>query len=176
CDFLGTQVLLRGHRIVGAALDRGVVRHDHGLAALDQADAGNDARGRGIIVHAVRGKRREFEERGVGVDQRFYTLTRQQLTALFVTFAQLFWPTQPDLCQLFFELTDQGAHVGGIGLKLWRVGANFTLDAIHVSSWGLGVGGWLFSYQPPTPNTQPLFIRLSIAFAVGDLLKLFSHL
>ena len=41
-DLLGAQVLLHGQREVGAALHGRVVRDDHALAALDDADAGDD--------------------------------------------------------------------------------------------------------------------------------------
>ena len=41
-DLLGPQVLLHGHRVVGAALDGGVVGDDQDLPAVDQADPGND--------------------------------------------------------------------------------------------------------------------------------------
>jgi hypothetical protein len=57
-DLLGAQVLLHRHRIVGAALDRRVVADDHAFAALDAADARDEARAvNGILVHAVRGQR-----------------------------------------------------------------------------------------------------------------------
>ena len=42
-DRLGAQVLLDRDRVVGAALDGGVVGDDHALAAADPADAGDDA-------------------------------------------------------------------------------------------------------------------------------------
>ena len=42
-DLLRAQVLLDRDRVVGAALDGGVVGHDHAVAALDPADAGDDA-------------------------------------------------------------------------------------------------------------------------------------
>ena len=42
-DLLGPQVLLDGHRVVGAALDGRVVGDDHAGRALDAADAGDDA-------------------------------------------------------------------------------------------------------------------------------------
>src|SRR5690606_27154732 len=48
--FLGPQVLFHRDREVGAALDRGVVGHDHHLGAVHAADAGDDAGGRGGIV------------------------------------------------------------------------------------------------------------------------------
>ena len=53
-DLLGAQMLLHRHRIIGAALDGGVVAHDHALAALDAADAGDQAGAvDGVVVHAV---------------------------------------------------------------------------------------------------------------------------
>ena len=45
-DLLGPQVLLDRQRVVGAALDRGVVGDDHHLPAVDLADAGDHARRR----------------------------------------------------------------------------------------------------------------------------------
>ncbi len=49
-DLLGPEVLLDGHRVVGAALDRGVVGDDDARRALDPADAGDDARARCVVV------------------------------------------------------------------------------------------------------------------------------
>ena len=62
--FLRAEVLLHRHREVGATLDRGVVGDDHHLATGDPADAGDDACARRLIlVHAIRGQRRQFQER-----------------------------------------------------------------------------------------------------------------
>ena len=62
-DLLGAQVLLDGHRVVGAALDRGVVGDDHHLAAGDAADSRDEAgAGRLAAVHPVGRQRRELEE------------------------------------------------------------------------------------------------------------------
>src|SRR3546814_7594721 len=44
CDFLGPQVLLDGQRIVGSALDRGVVADNDAFGAGNAADAGNEDR------------------------------------------------------------------------------------------------------------------------------------
>ena len=55
---LRAQVLLHRQREVRAALDRGVVRDDHALAALDDADSGDDPRrGRLAVVHVPCGQR-----------------------------------------------------------------------------------------------------------------------
>ena len=52
-DLLGAQVLLDGDRVVGAALHRRVVGHHDAVAALDPADAGDDAgAGHRVVVHA----------------------------------------------------------------------------------------------------------------------------
>ena len=82
-DLLGADVLLDGHRVVGAALDRRVVGDHDALAPLDPPDAGDDAGGRHLgAVEPVRRQRRELEERGALVDQRRDTLARQHLAAL----------------------------------------------------------------------------------------------
>ena len=63
-DLLSADVLLDGHRIVGAALDRRVVGDDDALAPFDAPDSGDDAGGRHIgAVKTVRRKGREFQER-----------------------------------------------------------------------------------------------------------------
>ena len=49
-DLLGPQVLLDGHRVVGAALDRGVVGDDHAGGPLDATDAGDDPGARRLVV------------------------------------------------------------------------------------------------------------------------------
>ncbi len=68
-DLLGAQMLLHRHRIIGAALDGGIVADDHAFAAGDAADAGDDAGAvDGVVVHAVGGERRQFEERRARID------------------------------------------------------------------------------------------------------------
>ena len=75
-------VLARGHRVVGAAFDGGVVADDHHLAALDPADAGDDPGARRLVlVHAVGGELGELEEGRAAVQQQFDPLARQQLAA-----------------------------------------------------------------------------------------------
>ena len=81
-DLLRAQMLLHRHRIVGAALDGGVVGDDHALAPADAADAGDDARRRHVAaIHAVRGERRQLEKRRAGIEQQVDALARQQLAA-----------------------------------------------------------------------------------------------
>ena len=82
-DLLGAKVLLDGHRVVGAALDRRVVGDDHAFGAADLADAGDHARARRIaVVHAVGGERAQLEERRARVEQPVDALADGQLAAL----------------------------------------------------------------------------------------------
>src|SRR5699024_2531603 len=87
------EVLLHGHGIVGAALDGGVVGHDDAFAAGDSADAGDDPGSRaGIVVHAVRGQRGEFEERSARIEEVLDALARQQLAPVDMTLPGLLGP------------------------------------------------------------------------------------
>jgi hypothetical protein len=53
-NFLRAQVLLDGHRVIGAALHRRIVAHDHALAARNAADPHDDARAGNFIRHTGR--------------------------------------------------------------------------------------------------------------------------
>ena len=67
---------------VGAALDRGVVGHDHAFAPADPADAGDDAGGRNLVVVHVPGRElRQLQKRRAHVEQRAHALARQQFAA-----------------------------------------------------------------------------------------------
>jgi hypothetical protein len=81
-DLLRPQVLLHRHRVVRAALDRGVVGHHDALAAADPADSGDNAgAGRGVLVHALGGQRRDLQERAAGIQQPSHPVPRQELAA-----------------------------------------------------------------------------------------------
>ena len=87
-DLLGAQVLLDRHRVVGAALDGGVVGDDHALAPGHAADAGDDpGAGRLVVIEAVGGQRRALQERRAGVEQAVHPLAGQQLAAADVALA-----------------------------------------------------------------------------------------
>ena len=81
-DLLRAQVLLHRHRIVGAALHGGVVRHHHDLLPRDPADAGDHpGRRRVAAVEPVRRRRADLEERAPGVEQPRHPVPRQHLAA-----------------------------------------------------------------------------------------------
>ena len=77
---LRAKVLLDRERVVGAALDRRVVGDDHALAALDDADPGDDARRRRVAVVQLPGRERvQLQKRRRRVDQPVDPLARGQL-------------------------------------------------------------------------------------------------
>ena len=107
-DLLRAQVLLDGQRVVGAALDRGVVGHDHHLAAVHPADAGHQPGGRRlIVVQAVRRQRREFQERRARIQQRLDAVAHHHLVLVEMTGAGT-------RAAALGHLRVQGGKVGGV--------------------------------------------------------------
>ena len=77
-DLLRAKVLLHGERVIGAALDRRVVRDDDAHVPADTADSGDHAgAGRLVVVHAERRQRRELQERGARIEEALDALARQ---------------------------------------------------------------------------------------------------
>ena len=133
-DLLGAQMLLHRHRIIGAALDGGIVADDDAFAAGDAADAGDDAGAvDGVVVHAVGGERRQFEERRARIDERHHPLARQKLAARQVTFTGLRRTAFGRLGALRLELRDQRAHRGLIGAEFLRSDVGGCFDNGHES-------------------------------------------
>ena len=70
-DGLRPNVFLDRHGVVGAALDRGVVRNEQALTAVHHADAGDDpGRVGSPVVEFVGGQRREFQKAVPGSTMR----------------------------------------------------------------------------------------------------------
>jgi hypothetical protein len=81
-DLLRAQVLFDRHRVVGAALDRRVIGHDHAFAPGDPADPGDDSgSGRLVAVHAAGGQRSQLQKRGARIEQAIHPFAGQQLAA-----------------------------------------------------------------------------------------------
>ncbi len=81
-DLLRPQVLLDGHREIGAAFDRRVVGDDDAFAAHDPADAGDDPGSRHLaVIHAIGGELRQLEKGRTRIEQRPHPFARQQLAA-----------------------------------------------------------------------------------------------
>ena len=81
-DLLRAQVLLDRQREVRAALHRRIVGHDHALPAFDDADAGDDPRGRSLVVVHVPGRERvQLEEGRVRIDEPVDPFPGEELAA-----------------------------------------------------------------------------------------------
>ena len=108
---LRSQVLLHREREVRAALDGRVVRDDHALAALDDADARDDARARrAVVVHLPGGERVQLEEGRAGVDEQVDALPRRQLAARAVPLRRLLAAAARDLRRPLAHLGDELLH------------------------------------------------------------------
>ena len=84
---LRAQMLFHRDRVIGAALDRRVVGHDHAFPAAHPPHPGDDARGRGLIpIHAVRRQRRQLQQRRPRIQQVVDPVPGQQLAARGVPF------------------------------------------------------------------------------------------
>ena len=107
-DLLGTQVLLDRHRVVGAALDGGVVGHHHAFPPRHPADTGDDAGRRAlVVVHAVGGQWRHFEKRAARVQQAVDPLPRKQLPAGDVALARPLGSAECGSVELGAQLADE---------------------------------------------------------------------
>ncbi len=122
-DFLGPQVLLHGHRVIGPALHRGVVADDHAVGARNLADPGDHARPRNLAaVHVPGGQLADLEERAVRVQQALDPVAGQQLAARQVAFAGLVVAAFFDAGAMAGQGVDQLVHPrlvlfegGGVG-------------------------------------------------------------
>ena len=64
CHFLRAQMLFHRHREIGAAFDSGVIGDDHHFLTHHPANPADHAGGgRGIVIHALGGQRRNFQKR-----------------------------------------------------------------------------------------------------------------
>ena len=125
-DLLGAHVLLHRHRIVRAALHRGVVADNHALLTGDAANAGDHAGARRVVViHAERRQLRQFQERRARIEQLRDPVARQQLAAPHVLVAR-------GLAAAQRELFDFGAQVGNQCLERGRVVAEIVRARIQL--------------------------------------------
>src|SRR4051812_31624627 len=78
CDLLSTQMLLYGEWIISAALNGGVICHNHAFASGHASNAGDDPGGVNLIfVNSESGQRREFQEMRTGIDEGHNTFVRK---------------------------------------------------------------------------------------------------
>jgi hypothetical protein len=117
-DLLGPQVLGHGERVVGPALDGGVVGHDDALAPGHPPDAGDDPGPRRLAaVHVLGGQGRQLQEGRARVEQGVHPLAGQQLAALDVAPTGCLRPAQGRPGQARAQLGDQGGVRLDVGLE-----------------------------------------------------------
>jgi hypothetical protein len=131
-DLLRAQVLLHRQRIIGAALDRGVVDDDDAFGALDAADAGDDA-GRGDVaaIHVPCRELADFEKGRAGVEKLRQPFARQQLAAPDMALARLVGAAARDGGGLVGNIGDQRLHAFRIGREGFGGGGELRLDDGH---------------------------------------------
>ena len=121
-DLLGAEVLLDGHRVVRAALDRRVVGDDHAGRALDPADPGDDPGTRRLVVVQAGGRERaQLEERAARVEQPFDPLADRQLATLAVPLDRAVvaaGPAPGDRCLARAQVGDELGHRLVVGPRL----------------------------------------------------------
>ena len=112
-DFLGAQDLGDGFRPPGSGLDRGVVGDDDGRAALDAADAGDDAGGGRLAIVTVPGDQQaDLEEGRAGVEQLGNALARRHLAGAVLFFHPRGAAARTEPIFQAPQLFDEVAHVG----------------------------------------------------------------
>ncbi len=125
---LGAQVLLDGHREVGATFDRGIVGQYQNLTTIDPADTGDQPGCRcRAVVHAFGRQRAQFEKRRAGIEQGGDPITGQQLAACRVFLPGLLTATLGGTGEMTIEVIDQTAQVVGVFAE--RFGARIDLAA-----------------------------------------------
>ena len=115
-------MLLHRHRIVGAALDGGIVGDDDAFAAADAADPGDQARGMDVAaIETMRGERRQLEERRAGIEQQIDAVAREQLAACDVARPRLLAAALHGSVERGTEIRDQTFHRRGVRGELGRL-------------------------------------------------------
>ena len=111
CDLLCAQVLLHRERVVRAALHGRVVRDDHALPALDDADPRDDPGRRRVTVVELPGRERiQLQERRPRIDQPVDALARRELAARAVPLDRLLAAAGRDECRALAQLRDERFH------------------------------------------------------------------
>ena len=114
-DFLRAQMLFDGHREIGAAFDRRIIRDDDAFAAHDAPDTGDDAGGRHLaVIHAPGRELREFEKRRARIEECPHPLPRQQFTAPEMPAPRRFPTALADHFDLLPQILDECSHRRGI--------------------------------------------------------------
>src|SRR5208337_1122412 len=115
------------------------------LAAVDSADAGDDARARRVaVVHIKCRQRRQLEKRTAGVEKLFDAVAREQLAAFDVTLARCRRPALANALDFVAQALDQRVHRVAVAAELVGVGVQPRFNSIHLNI----LDAWLESLMP----------------------------
>jgi hypothetical protein len=125
-------VLLDGHGEVGAPFDGRVVGDDHHFAPGDAADARDDAGGgRVVVVQIPGGQRRQFEKRGVGIEEQADAFAHGQLALLAVALEIARAAALSRAGVALAHFLHEREHARAVGLILRAVGPDLTRQYVH---------------------------------------------
>ncbi len=131
-DLLRAQVLLHRHGVVGAALDGGVVAHDHALPPGDAPHARDEPGAVDIArVEPIGGELRQLQERRSRINEPQHAVARQQLAARGVALLKLLRSAGRGLRTLDGQISHQRPHGTGVGFELVGEGGDRSLDLRH---------------------------------------------
>ena len=131
-DLLGPQVFFHRERIVGPALDGGVVGHDHAFAARHGPHAGDDAGGRhGVVVHPPGRQLRQLQERRAWIAQLADAFPGQELAAGAMPLPGFVAAALGDEGGLLIQVRYQSLHGRRVGLELGGLRVNGGLQQGH---------------------------------------------
>lgn len=110
-DFLGAQVFLDRHRIVGTALDGRVIADNHHVLARHAADTGDHSCAMDIaLIHAVGCQRADLQEGRACIQQTLDPVTGQKLAAGQVFLPRPFGSACRCLGRFLLQIRDQAVH------------------------------------------------------------------
>ena len=169
-NFLGAQVFLDGNRVVGSALDCGIIGENHHLFSLDHTDTGHDP-GRCLlpVVHVPCRERTQLKEGSVGVHQPLNPVPGQQLAAASVQLHRTLPAASPHLGQPPLQVAHQGFHAGLVVQKIPVGSSQVGADYFHAIPWQtsllelahLVTATIIFLSKHPVRNRRPS--RLAVA-------------
>ena len=134
-DIEGADDLLHRQWIPGAALHAGVVGMDDDFAAIDDADAADNAgAGDFAAIFGIGGERRQFEKRRTGIEQQFDAVAREHLVLARQALDIARRPLAAGGLLAFLERFREAAIMRAVESKLLGGDVDLAVDPPHGSS------------------------------------------
>ena len=131
-DCLRPEMFFDCNRVVGAALDGGVVDHQHAVPTMNLSYARDDATaGDVVIVEVPTGQLGEFKKPGTGIQQSFNTFPGKQFAPGTVPFPSFFATTLRDSFYHLRQCSSLCQHEIAVGQKVRRSRINAAGEFAH---------------------------------------------